>query len=100
MGLASRALDSEEVLPAAVSVAEDMAANCAPVSLALTKRLLWSDSDLGRTVELESAYHRVVLGAPDAREGPQSWVERRIPQWTGSVNESWVQVLASEDEES
>jgi enoyl-CoA hydratase/carnithine racemase len=99
LGLASEALPPEEVLPAALDRAHDMANNCAPVSLAMAKRLLWSDLDLSRTVELETAYHRVVLGTPDAREGPQSWLERRTPQWVGSVGDSWDRILASETED-
>ena len=99
MGLASQALEAEAVLPAALAVAQDMATNCAPVSLAMTKRLLWSDSGLDRTVELETAYHGVVMGMLDVREGPQSWMERRAPHWTGSVRDSWERVLSSETEE-
>jgi enoyl-CoA hydratase/carnithine racemase len=100
MGLASQALPPDDVLPAALERAQDMAKNCAPVSLAASKRLLWSDLDLQRTVDLETAYHKVVLGSPDALEGPRSWVERRPPKWTGSLGDSWEQILSSENEES
>lgn len=99
MGLASEAVPSGDVLATALARAEDMARNCAPVSLAMVKRLLWSDHDLRRTVELETAYHKVVLGTPDAHEGPRSWLERREPRWTGSVNDYWERILASESED-
>jgi enoyl-CoA hydratase/carnithine racemase len=96
MGLASQALPPDEVLPAALNRAQDIAKNCAPVSLALTKRLLWSDLDLRRTLELETAYHRVVMGTSDAREGPRAWSEHRDPDWTGSISDSWDLILSSE----
>ena len=71
MGLASRALPAEEVLPAAMELAHDIAVNLAPVSVGLSKRLLWSDPQLsGAGVnEWERLAHLEVMGAPDAREG-------------------------------
>ncbi|MYL08192.1 MAG: hypothetical protein F4015_01630, partial [Acidimicrobiia bacterium] len=41
MGLATAALPAEEVLPAAMETARDIAINVAPVSVAFSKRLLW-----------------------------------------------------------
>ena len=51
-------------------------------SLALSKRLLWADIGLEETVRRETGYHRLLMGTPDAAEGPRAWVERRDPQWT------------------
>ena len=45
LGLVSRALPADEVLPAAMEIAEDMARAVSPASLALSKRLLWADID-------------------------------------------------------
>ena len=42
MGMASRALPPDEVLPAAMEMARDIAVNTAPVSVAISKKLLWS----------------------------------------------------------
>lgn len=47
-GLGSRALDTAEVLPAALAVAHDIAANTAPMSVAASKRLLWDPFGLTR----------------------------------------------------
>ncbi len=82
LGLFSRALPAAEVLPAALEIAHDMARAGSPASLALSKRLLWSDIDLDETIRRETAYHRLLMGTPDAAEGPRAWVERRDPQWT------------------
>ena len=40
-GIASRALPAEQVLPAALEMAHDIATNTAPASVAAAKRLLW-----------------------------------------------------------
>jgi enoyl-CoA hydratase/carnithine racemase len=91
IGLASRALPASEVLPAAREVARDIAANCAPLSVALSKRLLWESRDLGRDEvgRRETAYHHVVMGRPDALEGVMAFLERRPPRWTLAVPRDW-----------
>jgi enoyl-CoA hydratase/carnithine racemase len=81
LGIASRALPAEEVLPSALEVAYDMARAASPASLALSKRLLWSDIDLDETVRRETGYHRLLMGTADAAEGPRAWMERRDPHW-------------------
>ena len=82
LGLASRALPAQEVLPAALEMAQDMARAASPASLALSKRLLWADIGLEETIRRESGYHLLLMGTPDAAEGPRAWMERRDPQWT------------------
>ena len=91
LGLASRALPVEEVLPAAMELAHDIAVNLAPVSVGLSKRLLWSDPQLsGAGVnEWERLAHLEVMGAPDAREGPTAWAEKRDPQWQLTLADNW-----------
>jgi enoyl-CoA hydratase/carnithine racemase len=85
LGLASRVLPSDDVLSAALDIARDIAVNTAPLSVALSKRLLWASPVLDREEVgyLETEYHRLVMGTPDAREGVLAWLERRDPRWTG-----------------
>jgi enoyl-CoA hydratase/carnithine racemase len=85
LGLANRALAADDVLPAAVDVARDIAVHTAPMSVGLSKRLLWASPALDREEigYLETEYHRLVMGTPDAREGVLAWLERRDPRWTG-----------------
>ena len=85
LGLAHRALPAADVLPAALDVARDIAVHTAPLSVALSKRLLWASPALDREEigYLETEYHRLVMGTPDAREGVLAWLERRDPKWTG-----------------
>jgi enoyl-CoA hydratase/carnithine racemase len=95
MGLASRALPADDVLPAALELARDIARNTAPLSVAISKRLLWSDPPL-TAVEadrLETAMHRVVMGKADAAEGVLAFLERRDPQWTLSPTTDWPDEL-------
>ena len=91
LGIANRAVPADQVLPTALGIARDMAAAGAPASLALSKRLLWADAGLEETIRRETEYHRIVMGTPDAAEGPRAWMERRDPQWTlqpGDVREA------------
>ena len=91
MGIASRALPAEEVLPAALEIARDIAANTAPLSVAVTKRLLWESGGLtSADVERkETALHRLLMGRPDAVEGVMAYLERRAPDWKLRVPRDW-----------
>ncbi|MFF7246073.1 enoyl-CoA hydratase/isomerase family protein [Embleya sp. NPDC008237] len=100
LGLASRALPAAEVLPAAMEIAHDIATNVHPVSAALTKRLLWADAGRDEVERLETAYHRILMGTDDAREGPRAWSERRAPRWSGTVTGAWDRVREAESAES
>ena len=85
LGLGSRVLPADEVLPAAQEIATDIAANTAPMSVAASKRLLWDSFDLDRTAvgDRETAIHRALMDHDDAREGVRALQARRAPQWTG-----------------
>jgi enoyl-CoA hydratase/carnithine racemase len=96
LGLVSRCLPADEVLPAAITTAQDIATNTAPLSVALSKRLLWKDAGVNAVRDLETLYHRLIFGGDDAREGPLAWMERRAPQWTTSVSAEWERVLEAE----
>jgi len=93
LGLASRCLPNDEVLPQALAVARSIATEVAPLSAALSKRLLWTS--LGRTAaevgERETALHHHVMGRPDAREGVEAFLERRPPRWESRVSRDWPQ---------
>ena len=77
----------EEVLPAAKALAEEIAANAAPVSASVSRGLLWRM--LGETHPM--AAHRADSAAiydlgrkPDAREGVTALLEKRRPNWSMS----------------
>ncbi len=94
LGLASRAVPAESVLPDAMAIAADIAENVAPMSAALCKRLLWdtvvNGYTPGQVAALETQLHQRVMGGPDAREGVAAFVERRAPRWSSSVSTEWT----------
>jgi enoyl-CoA hydratase/carnithine racemase len=91
MGLASRCLPAAQVLDAAVEMARDMAVHTAPLSVAITKRLLWESPNLtpAQVERRETALHHVLMGSEDAIEGVMAWIERREPRWKSSVRKDW-----------
>jgi enoyl-CoA hydratase/carnithine racemase len=86
-GVCSRTLPSEEVLPAALELARDVAVHAAPLSVAVSKQLLWEswDRSADQVEQRETELHHFLMGRPDAREGVESFHLRRPPRWQGSV---------------
>ena len=93
MGITTRTLPSGAVLDDAMAVARDIAVNVAPMSAALSKRLLWDTQINGYTprqvADLETQLHHRVMGTVDAREGVDSYLQRRAPRWSSSVSRDW-----------
>lgn len=91
LGIASRCLPNDEVLPAALEVAHDIATTTAPLSVAVTKRLLWESTELSpeEVGRRETELHLHLMGRPDSREGVLAFVERRDPVWTGQVSKEF-----------
>lgn len=87
IGLAHRVVAAADVLPAAMDIAREIATHVAPLSAAVSKRLLWES----RTMEadqierMETALHHVVMGEADALEGIMAFLEKREPNWSLSV---------------
>ena len=82
MGLASAALPAAEVLPAAVERAREFTL-AAPVSVAIGKRLIWENllPDMKATTAKEEPLFAWVGQQADAREGIESFLQRRSPEW-------------------
>jgi len=101
LGVASKVLDNDDVLPHALEVAHDIAVNTAPVSVAVTKRLMWGSFGLdpAQVDHAESELHKVVMGEADAREGVNAYLERRPPEWSLTVNEYWPAAWPGPEEE-
>ena len=85
IGLASRALPADDVLPTALEYAREIARECAPNSCAIVKELLWSalDLDQSETRRIELALFGWITKRNDATEGVAAWTERRAPNWKG-----------------
>jgi enoyl-CoA hydratase/carnithine racemase len=89
--VASRVLPAAEVLPAALEIARDTAIHAAPLSVAVSKRLLWEAADLDAAAveHAETELHKHIMPLPDAIEGPVAHVQRRAPVWEGRVSRDW-----------
>jgi enoyl-CoA hydratase/carnithine racemase len=91
LGAATRVLPAADVLPAALEIARDTAIHAAPLSVALSKRLLWQSSELApeQVEHIETELHKHIMPKPDAIEGPTAHVERRTPSWKLRVSKDW-----------
>jgi enoyl-CoA hydratase/carnithine racemase len=93
LGLATRALPAEEVLPAALEWAREVARECAPVPLAISKQLIWEGLEAGSMKRREDRLFAWAGNQPDAREGVQAFLERRTPRWSGKLSRDWPDEL-------
>jgi len=91
LGLALRSRPADEVLPCALEIARDVARNTAPLSVGVTKKLLWQSPELtpAQVERMETELHHHLMGKPDAIEGAVAYLERRAPRWTLSVADDW-----------
>jgi enoyl-CoA hydratase/carnithine racemase len=79
----------EDLLPAARALAREIADNTAPVSIALTRQLIWRMAGATHPMEAHMADSRGIQarGAmPDAKEGVTSFLEKRLPQYPDRVS--------------
>jgi enoyl-CoA hydratase/carnithine racemase len=95
LGLASQALPADQVLAAAQERARDIAVNAAPVSVAISKRLLWEGitSSVPEMLKREGKIFAWIGNQPDAKEGVVSFLERRDPEWKLKVSKDRPQAL-------
>jgi enoyl-CoA hydratase/carnithine racemase len=91
LGVASQVLPAAEVLPRALDLARDSAIYAAPLSVAVSKRLLWESSELSaeQVEHRETELHKHIMPGADAIEGPMAHVEHRVPDWKLSVSQDW-----------
>lgn len=87
-GLVNRVVPQEQVLDAAIELANVIAEN-APVAVRTSKRVIHESLAMGSDWEHEvwrfsnTLAKRVMAGA-DAKEGPRAFAEKRKPKWTGT----------------
>ncbi len=91
LGVASQVLPAVDVLPTALELARDSAIYAAPLSVAVSKRLLWESFELNaeQVEHRETELHKHIMTRADAIEGPVAYVERRVPKWTLRVSRDW-----------
>ncbi|MBO0728133.1 MAG: enoyl-CoA hydratase/isomerase family protein [Acidimicrobiaceae bacterium] len=85
LGLVQRAVPGGDVLSSAMDLARDIAANTAPASVAITKRVLYEFLTAGDREAARDRQGRLFGWTgrqADAREGVTAFLEKRPPQWT------------------
>lgn len=100
-GLVRRVLPAGEVLPAACALAREIAEHAAPVSVALARRLLWTGLGLAHPMEAHRADSRAMYArghSADAREGVESFLEKRPPRFGDRVSDGLPEIFPWLDE--
>ena len=78
-------VDDDALLGRAQEIASDIAVNAAPVSVAVTRQMLWRGLTFDHPMMSHRADSRAIqeLGSmADAKEGVSSFLEKRDPQWS------------------
>ena len=87
-GLVRSIHDADDLLPAARAIAADIAENSAPVSVALTRQMLWRMLGASHPMdahEVDSPGIAYLGKSDDAREGVVSFLEKRPANFTDTV---------------
>lgn len=95
-GLVRSVHAADDLMPAARAIASDIAENSAPVSVALTRQMLWRMLTASHPMEAHRADSRgIAMRGPsaDAAEGIESFLEKRPAQYSNSVSEELPDVF-------
>ena len=80
---------AEDLLPAARALAREIADNTAPVSVAITRQLIWRMAGAAHPMDAHRADSRGIQArgkSGDAREGVSSFLEKRLPSYPDKVS--------------
>ena len=88
-GLVSYVVPHEQLLPKAYEIAREIADNTAPVSIALMRQMAWRSLGMSHPMEAHRIESRGICTrgrSPDAKEGVQSFLEKRLPDFPCTVS--------------
>ncbi|MEO9468138.1 crotonase/enoyl-CoA hydratase family protein [Parasphingorhabdus sp.] len=79
----------EDLLPAAYALAKEIVDNTAPVSIALTRQMLWQIPNADHPMEAHKIDSRLIYNlakSADAAEGVASFLQKRAPAYPNKVS--------------
>jgi enoyl-CoA hydratase/carnithine racemase len=88
-GLVSSVHEPADLLPEAQRIARLIAEHTAPLSVAITRRMIWNflaTDHPRRAHEVESVVVPFLVGTADAREGVAAFLEKREARFSGRVS--------------
>ncbi|HLI67099.1 MAG TPA: enoyl-CoA hydratase-related protein [Caulobacteraceae bacterium] len=88
-GLVTDILPADEVLERAKDLAREIAENTAPVSIAITRQMLWrfvGADDPSELLTLDGALSMDLGAGPDVKEGVTAFLEKRPPAFPGKAS--------------
>ncbi len=100
-GLVRSVHEPEDLIPAARALAAEIADNAAPVSVALTRRMLWRMLGADHPMEAHRADSRAIMlrgASADANEGVMSFLQKRPAVFTDRVSDGLPDVFPDWDE--
>ena len=86
----------DELLPAAYNIAHEISENAAPVSTAMTRQLIWRMLHATDPMDAHRAESRglaVRSRSADAREGVESFLAKRAPQFPQRVSQDYFDIF-------
>lgn len=88
-GLVRSLHEPEDLMPAAMALAQEIVENTSAVSVALCRRLLWSMMGVDHPMEAHKVDSRAIFSrgrSADVKEGVNSFLEKRLPQFPDKVS--------------
>jgi len=88
-GLVSEVVQPGALMPRVREIAGEIAANTAPVSIALTRAMLWRFASADHPFDLlqiDGAMVKSLGSAPDVKEGVAAFLDKRLPAFPGRVS--------------
>ena len=100
-GLVRSLHPADEVLAAARALASEIASETAPVSVALARRMMWTMLGAAHPMEAHRADSRAMFArgqSADAREGVESFLEKRPAQFSDRVSDGLPELFPGREE--
>jgi enoyl-CoA hydratase/carnithine racemase len=85
-GLVSEVVPADQLLPRARALGEEIASETAPVSIALTRAMLWrlsGEPGPGPALDVDYPLTRALGAGPDVKEGVAAFLAKRKPNFPG-----------------